>query len=1374
MQAISCRWWRSASKIPWDEVDLQTWHAQPSCEPPAYSQAVDSTAFLKQFGWAYEHSLREHCTAASSNGLPSACFGRASVLAPSVRLQHPPTLRPSRRGEEVPASGFVGRQVVQWFTQLRRLQALVHNLQAASSAPAALEYRLLTWRAILRARGFGGGFSVWWLVRPKRLQGVVWALPSHLPSLQTLLGIYEDFRVNYRAFEAWNQRSRATVVKATLQESLGKAFHSVLGRPSKPIDHFEQRHVASIVSVDPVDFSVWLDSDLPADARCVWTLDGVPATVHRLASKHFKVVSDLLLCPGQSLEVSVFLTDTTEMLQAVGEFWSARWQRHADIPPEHWTRIMQFVSSYLSPLPFLDSSLSLPLWDNTVQRFHARSARGPDAFDHLDLKRMPSCFKTSLLGMLQKVEQGDEWPCQLLEGFGLCLPKSQTASTIGEHRPVIVFSTIYRAWASLRSRLLLTTLSHHAGPRMRGFLSHCEAGDLWFLVQALAESCLADGTSLCGCFSDLVKAFETIPRRTALALALGIPSTIVDAWMRFLGGCVRRFTLHGAIGDGLSSLVGMPEGCAMSVLGMSLLDFCWDRYQLVYCPKVACFSYVDNLCLVAHSVSQLLAAQASMHTFFQLWGMDLDTRKTYSWATTVSDRAALRRLGCAVRLTSSELGGSLSFCLRSAASLPVQRIDSLGDAWRSLRRSATSAHIKELILRQAFWPKALHGICITPLPWRFVQQLRSRAVKALGHGLAGANPGIRLSLLSRAPDTDPAVFQLLRTFLEFRRLIAKQPTLISLWRDFVMREALCSSLSGPFSKLAEQSVLIRWHFADPPWFLDHDGRFHLLDMPEVLLRDLLLDAWYQSLAVSVSHRKDFDGLCGLQWPPEISENGLSLVDQARLNSLREGAFLTGESQGKFDLLKGPHCRFCGFLDSLAHRCCSCPHYASVRSQHPEALRLWSGSSVSLRERLLPSRNPHAAMVKHSLLALDSGEARFMLEPDGSPHYDLFTDGSAFHPLRVGYGLASFAVVSVQHGQVLVAGPLQGLQQDSNRAELVALKAAASWCILHEVSGTLWTDSAYAGQGFYMLLQGGHWTDFDTNEDLWRELSELLSHSFPHQLQIQHVPGHGGKQPPLDLEAWTAHWNEVADGAARTAHSMRPQDFQHLWHSYVSWSQQQGRQLQCFRDLHLAMAQLPGANLSGDGDFDQEDEAGPLNRHPILDVTSFVDNLPLDWLVRWTGSFGSQHYGVDLVRELVDLLVQDADTLGPAYEISWLELAALVFGQNLSHPLPCTEGSGKTWQDRSRVPVAGWISISVAHRVRYLMSLIRCLDRSFQLGVEFCSGLDRSAWRITFPLSGLVVHLSAASLACIDQVLACFTSQRFVRTSNDLSRPFVRA
>ena len=99
---------------------------------------------------------------------------------------------------------------------------------------------------------------------------------------------------------------------------------------------------------------------------------------------------------------------------------------------------MAFIRAHMSPLPFTLPELTVDAWDRVNGRYQTHAARGPDAFDALDLKRMPAEFKCSLVRLLQMVESGSSWPSQLTLGLGHCLPKHQEAICVNEFRPIVV------------------------------------------------------------------------------------------------------------------------------------------------------------------------------------------------------------------------------------------------------------------------------------------------------------------------------------------------------------------------------------------------------------------------------------------------------------------------------------------------------------------------------------------------------------------------------------------------------------------------------------------------------------------------------------------------------------------------------------------------------------------------------------------------------------------------------------------------------------------------------------------------------------------------------------------------------------------------
>ena len=200
--------WPMVTKLPWENIGLDSWHQSAHPTPPSVDSEHDLTAWLKSFSAVFEDSVQPHCSECPTTGLPRACRGRGQALKPKPYSPLPACPKQSRHGEVKLAASFVSQQVAQWFRQLRRIQALLQNYQAGNDSPGSVLFRLQTWQSILRAKGFAGSFSIWWTVRPHKVQGVVSELPRNLPSCLVLADIFLDFQTNFKAFESWHARQR--------------------------------------------------------------------------------------------------------------------------------------------------------------------------------------------------------------------------------------------------------------------------------------------------------------------------------------------------------------------------------------------------------------------------------------------------------------------------------------------------------------------------------------------------------------------------------------------------------------------------------------------------------------------------------------------------------------------------------------------------------------------------------------------------------------------------------------------------------------------------------------------------------------------------------------------------------------------------------------------------------------------------------------------------------------------------------------------------------------------------------------------------------------------------------------------------------------
>ena len=395
---------------------------------------------------------------------------------------------------------------------------------------------------------------------------------------------------------------------------------------------------------------------------------------------------------------------------------------------------------------------------------------------------------------------------------------------------------------------------------MFGFLPQHEATELWFAVQTLVETSCQGGVPAFGLSTDIVKAFNNLPRWPLLRVAAGIgfPHALIRPWADFLQCTQRRFMIHGSVSQAVDSTSGFPEGDPMSPVAMLLADLIFHRYLQVYAPSVRSWSYVDNLAVTAGSLEGLARGYNLTVCFSELLDLELDQQKTFVWSTCGAGRKALLGLDFTVAQQARELGGVLSYSHATRNALMVQRCLALAPAWQKLRRSKAPKALKLSVLPLKFWARGLHGIAGCPLAASHVQRLRAAAMKALGFATAGTNAMLRLSL---APDmtADPGFYELWSCVCTFRRMLRKISELCISWRLFIGRFD-GQLFHGPFSKMLQVLSTVGWQV----WFQDHDGlRHNLLLCPKALLRRLLEEAWLQHVGHTVLHRKTMRDLKGL-------------------------------------------------------------------------------------------------------------------------------------------------------------------------------------------------------------------------------------------------------------------------------------------------------------------------------------------------------------------------------------------------------------------------------------------------------------------------------------------------------------------------------
>lgn len=1365
------------ARIDWKSVDVAAWQAH--WHDPSSVELIhdDPTQQFRHWARCFDHSLNGFVSTPSARP-PSQWLGRGQHLRPTQCRQQAPLRRSSRHGDQCLRTDFASRGVQLWFRQLRRLQALHQNLQKNDQNPNAMAYRLECWSSILRGKGFVGGFVQWWPTRRIKLQGSPTSLEMLVPSSTSIARMFEDFTLNFRQYESWNCRKQREISRARIQAFRHQIFQRIRSKTKDYVDTLVESADAEILAVSERGDQIQLERPLGNtihDHLSWWIDDFNEIKVEQISEDLYQVVdADCLIQAGQLLTCKSYCTEVTTIHRALGEFWTQRWSKHANIPASDWNRILSFGRAFLPRRPMPYQPLDLVTWDAANARYTDRSARGADGFHPHDLVVMPRAFKLALLQLLHSVEnQATAWPQQLLTGFTACLAKTVDAAAVSQFRPLVIFPAIYRSWATARAKPLLAHIAELATDTQFGFMPGRECLEITFMIQALVELMALSQSTMQGLVTDIQKAFENIPRFPVLQLArhIGAPKPVLQAWETFMDTMERRFQVRGDTGPAHTSSAGVPEGCALSCVAMSVIDLAFHYYMKCFAPQVIPLSFVDNLGLLAVQVGDLFRSTVILQEFMAMWQLDLDHRKTWTWSTSMQDHQELHMLGYEVKTHASDLGAQLSYTGRRHIDHVQARIDSLHSLWPRLRRMEVHDELKRQLLVAAFWPRALHGTALCLLGGTHLSSLRTQAVRALGYGRAGAAPLLRMAL-SPNLKSDPGFYHLVLVLDSFRRIAGKQEQLLTLWRDHhrLYRGVL---KAGPFSKLYEVLSPLSWTLLEPPWIQPRTGAaFDLLQIPATILYRMLETTWMEVVSASVRHRADFRGVNEIDRPTLLrAQKALTPLALSQVTALQEGVFLTGRQQSKFDRLQSGMCPWCDVVDDLDHRCTVCQPLHAARAKHVRILQEWPHLPVSLRHRLLPERFPAWDSWVQSLGELAVPRFDFALVADPNvPWTDIFTDGSCLRPEQPECSLAAWACVSATHGKCLVAAPLYGPCQNIDRSETMALVAAATWAAKEGAAVAIWSDSAYATTGLTRLLAHPEAVPYDTNSDLWYELQGLLHAGV--RLQCQHVAAHRNLQDSKSpVDDWTLHWNNAADKAAKAAHCMRAPSVLAMWRSLCAHQDRSLRLLLDLQALHTEVASARQVLLKQPLDEDAVTERQNSDDHvqvvALSEGSSWWAALPSDWLVQLQASpstFGFGLFGLQMVQKLLQI-----DTSPETFEISWLELALWTW-DTFRGRVPTAGLRKDEWVTSTSTPELGYAPQTLASVLRYVRGWIRCVASVLSLQVVEVRGINLASCGVAPPQNGAAFQWPRSVVIRTRLLLCEFCGKRPIRTVNDLTRP----
>ena len=1349
--------WPRPSNIEWPK-DLTAYHQQAQCN--ARIDKIDPTGSFARWATDFENEIRFE----NDEKIPSRCRGRAQRLQPECILTSASICKASRPGEIELKHDLVGGAIRKWFQHARKLQSLRFALLAGKMSPEAIEYRVTLWSSIPTSKGFEGGFRRWWIAKEQLTPDGGGELPIGVPSIFEISTIYVEFMEHFRRFERLHLQARGKLLREKYELNMKHLFQDLRPMTRDTPDLFWEDLQFEVIDADEETGELRLEPSPVHHEGDQWMMNGQMISLFDFAGDCCKVQPGSIVGIGDSICQRIFTSSVTEMHAKLTEYWRPRWQRVSEVPEDQWRRITLFAQAYIPRIDFNWRPLTTDEVRNAAKKMKVTAARGPDGFARLDIVKMAEPHLQMLVNMLTLIEKGEmNWPSQLLLGFVICVAKTSTASMPAHYRPITLFAVVYRLWASLRTKHVLSQLKHWLPQSIFGFMPEREAAQVWQVLQGIVEMALNTGEMLAGLSADLAKAFNFIGRSQTFYLArhATFPPEIIVPWAAFVDNIQRRFDLNGNISPSVGSSSGFPEGCPMSIVSMLLANWAHHQYMAAYEPNIRVSSYVDNITLVADCPQQLMSGLLATKVFYELWGLQLDEEKTVTWALDSTMRKELRHMSCTVALDAKELGGLMNYSKSSRAHRIVARQADMAPKWTRLRKSPAPQRQKIQILPMAFWSSLLHGVSNRAASNQHLTELRRQACKAIGLCSAGTNPILRLSLTD-TPKADPGFYQLCTVMSNFMRIAEKSEEFCLGWGQFLTEGD--GKAPGPFSTFGMHLGVINWTAIDAKHLIDHRGHTHHLWLHDrQLLANRLHEAWLQHIAANVKHKTMAD-LEGIEPSLTLLDTGrMNRLERSRLLALHSGAFISSSQKSKFDSGHAAVCDLCQVKDDRVHWLC-CPRFQAHREHFP-----WDWPS---QQAHIPACTLYHLLVpwQPELHELDNYYVQLAAEPwffqswnvvPGVQH--LFLDGTCKQGTNALMAYAAWGVIHAGTEEIVIAEHLGGGRQSIDRAEISALVAAATWCQIVDRQGILWSDSASTVDTAEKILRSQSLRGIATNVDLWHTFLRLVQRLHPEQVQIRWIPSHQDLQEAADpYEEWCIRWNDAVDRLVDNLNLQRPKHFWQSQHNMQQCWNLWAERIRVLRKFYLNVAGETGSSSRVNQGIHTY---GALLEDDHMIADSFVDQLPVNWRILAEGR--ERLFPTSFVHQMVEQIARWDQCSEPIQLYSDIEIC-LALALDRSFHFPTLEANTLKWSARSYFD----------HFERPLITkLLRAVTPCLDLLVD-CFGLtDFRVVSFSSPQIGLLktgkafyLRMPQAQHVSMRCQMASLVRRRPFRSAADMARP----
>ena len=866
------------------------------------------------------------------------------------------------------------------------------------------------------------------------------------------------------------------------------------------------------------------------------------------------------LSNAQGLEVGALVrqekvvASDAAILAEFEQVWQGRWNRLTHLHPDKWDDVVSFVREAFTPRTWEFPQWSVDDFLRCVQHKPARAATGPDGVSRADLLALPPAAVQHIVDLLQQVESPEgRWPPQLAVGMVSGLDKGKGAADVDAFRPVTVYPIIYRVWSSCRAKQAMNQLVKDLPSSIKGGVPNCQARSVWFELAQLIEISQIQQASWQGIALDIRRCFNALPRWPIWTILdqLGFPSHILRPWATYLAQQVRRFRVRGSVGNPLGSCTGFPEGCALSVFSMALIDWLVDLWlaKLTQCC-LRFVSFVDDWQLLfprSQDIDQVWQATTFITDALDL---QLDLTKSYAWATQQADRQALRSSQVGVVLAARDLGAHQNYCRRAGNKTLIDRVTAMAVTWKLLRASASPYRLKAIALVQLAWPRALHGVSIVKVGANHFHSLRTGALRGLRAARVGSNPMLHLSTIGIS--ADPEAWSILQTLRDCRELGGSEQLQTVL--GWIGSGDVDIPNNGPSAVLRSRLSRLGWCVLGDGTVRDKFGTFNPMQLHWDALRFRVQLAWPAVMATEVHHRKTMQGIQFADLNALMQS--LRQYGQADLVYLRcalDGTLYQDIGKAKENRGSCSTCKYCNGTDGFYHRNWVCPAFQSARCNFA-----WPELVQTLPLCLSCHGWPIQTWANFQLLKwfdeipITSKVVKWPSVPRSTP-VELFVDGACAFPQSASLRYAAWAISWASSGvgfldhQIVMGDHLSGMNQSSFRAELTAMVNAFEMALHIPNKVRIWSDNLAVVRVARRVLQRLRFGNNKSHSDLVIRMQRAAEDFLEGHVTIVKVTSHCAQDKAVDdAESWAFWQNALVDEAAGAINSRRQSQFWAIW------------------------------------------------------------------------------------------------------------------------------------------------------------------------------------------------------------------------------------